>query len=155
MLIISGRILKSINKSVGTYVLFVVIAIGLLAAASFLAGSQNTYSNEWDIAKQPERLTELYFTDHKVLPKKYVPGESADLSFTIHNLEAKPVTYSYEIIQQSDNTTQSLKTESITINNDVVHNETTSITYADTGARSRIIVRLVDQDQAIHYWVEQ
>lgn len=137
---------------------FVVIAVVCIAGVVTIFASRDAITrqmNVWKLVPQPDRLTEFYFTSPTKLPSTYLPGVSQDVSFTVHNLEHQPMLYSYEIIQQNDAGAAShvLATGSFRLNHDGYHDETTTVTYLDTGDKACIIVRLINQDQTLHYWV--
>jgi uncharacterized membrane protein len=148
---------RRINKHAATYLIIVLLGLLILGIGAWLRPTLSQNVQEWDLSRQPEPLTELYFTEHKSLPKKYAPAEATSLSFTVNNLESKAVTYRYEVVQyNAESTAQSvLKTGSFNLSNNTSHTESVLIAYVDAGTRSRVTVHLVDQNQAIHYWVER
>jgi hypothetical protein len=56
-----------------------------------------TFLRDNRLLPEPEPLTELYFKDHFNLPMKYYPGESYPIEFVVHNVEYKPMDYTYEM----------------------------------------------------------
>jgi uncharacterized protein DUF1616 len=147
-----------INRHTIIYILFVIIGTLLLFVGSYIEPILSQDKHQWALAKEPENITELYFTDHTKLPKKYTPGQTYQLSFDVHNKESESVTYTYKILQQDDSIKSimtTLKTGSFVVENGKVHTEAINITYADSNSRSKIIVELPKQKQAIHYWVER
>lgn len=63
--------------------------------------------NEWHLLPQPQRLTELYFTNPQQLPESIKAEDTQKVAFTIHNLEHQTTTYRYALIAMSpDNNVQ-------------------------------------------------
>src|SRR5277367_5266167 len=46
---------------------------------------------------QPERYTELYFSSPTSIPVNVVSGKQLPVSFTIHNVEARNMSYTYDV----------------------------------------------------------
>lgn len=137
---------------------FVVVAVVCIAGVVTIFASRDAIARQmsaWKLVPQPDQLTELYFTSPTELPSTYLPGATQEVSFTVHNLEHQPMLYSYEIIQQNDVGAVSyvLAIGSFRLKHDGYHTETTTATYLDTGQKARIIVRLINQGQTVHYWV--
>lgn len=156
-----GRLRKS-----GVY-LFVMLA--LLTGGIGLWQRQAIYDQmyDWKLIPRPERLTELYFTDHRNLPATYAPGQQQTVKFTVHNLEHRRTTYKYAVVQQTQDsqTETQLAAGTFALSHDQTQAVTTAITPTNHGGRSRITVNLTyngiafgeddpsKQTQSIHYWV--
>lgn len=52
--------------------------------------------NTWKLIPQPERFTELYFSDSQ-LPASLAPSTPATIRFTVHSHEHQITTYHYQI----------------------------------------------------------
>jgi hypothetical protein len=132
----------------------VVLAV-LLATANF--GSVKNQLNAWKLLPQPERYTELYFTDHQQLPTTYRPGQAQDVKFTVHNLEHQSVSYRYAIVasggEGSAPPPDTLASGTFVLR----HGEHKSISQpaasGDLGKRVKISVELKNQNHTIHYWL--
>lgn len=125
--------------------------------------------DSWGALPRPERLTELYFTDHTALPSSYTVGDTQDVAFTIHNIEYRPTTYTYEIrqISEDEKNTTSLIKDKITLAADQTNSISRAITLGDTGERAQVLITLTydairpdnetptAQSQSIHYWVKK
>jgi hypothetical protein len=104
---------------------------------------------------QPERFTELYFTDPTNLPSTATPGQDIPVKFVMHNMEYQSMTYTYcvRITGGSDDTCpaqyhitlQQNETQAITAN---------VVVPAGTG-RSEVNVDLLSKHQSIHFWLER
>lgn len=110
------------------------------------------------LTPQPERFTELYFEDHLNLPKQIEFNTSYPVSFTIHNLEGRQMTYDVQI-ELVGETSESPQVNLLTQTVDVSANESKTVSIelrvpALFSERARMTVRLVDLDQTIHFWME-
>jgi hypothetical protein len=113
--------------------------------------------NAWKLLPQPERLTELYFTEPNSLPTTYAPGQPQTVRFTTHNIEYQTETYSYRIIEQSQNgsQTQLLSSGQFTLQQGQYQGQNVGITPADLGTRAEIIIELPTVNENISYWVNR
>lgn len=160
------RITNAKNFKFGLVALLVL----LFATVGFLQ-RQAIYDQfyDWKLIPRPERLTELYFTDHTNLPKTYTPDDNQVVKFTVRNLEYRSTEYTYVVgVMNDDETGELLSRASGKIQLD--HNQSkdmeTPITITAKGKRAKVIVTiyyqgiklgeddLSDHEQSIHYWVE-
>jgi hypothetical protein len=157
VLAINQIISRIVNNHLAVCVIIVLLGTVLLGIGAWIRPNLGQSVYDWQLFRQPERLSELFFTDHTKLPATYTPNTAYTLTFTVRNLEDKPVTYRYEILQQAENAADAslLRTGNFQLASGDSHTETVEINYADAGQRSRIIVRLPDQNQTIHYWVSR
>lgn len=121
--------------------------------------------NDWKLIPRPERLTELYFPDHKQLPATYAPGQQQTIRYSIHNIEYRTTTYTAVVTQtdMSNQTQQTLSRQAIVLTHDATTERSTPVTLSDLGKRSQITVTLTytgiafgqdnlsPQSQTIHY----
>jgi hypothetical protein len=149
---------KILRKDTILYIAAIGGAFMVLLALGYFISSNSNYRNEWQLFKTPEKVAELYFTDHTRLPAKYVPGEVSSFSFTVVDTASSTTAdYRYEVIQENaaNTTREVLKSGTLTLSGNQPHTEKVTIRYTDGGPRSKIVVRLPDQSQSIHYWVER
>ncbi len=148
---------KYLHKNTIRYLLLVSAAIATLLLVGYLTRSGHQTVTEWNLFKGPEGSIELYFTNHEALPKKYAPGQTAVVSFTLAIHDAKKMPYAYEIIQKNETagTTNILTTGEIQPEDKQVISREVPITYSEGGLRSKIEIRFPDEKQSIHYWVER
>ncbi|HEX9153502.1 MAG TPA: DUF1616 domain-containing protein [Candidatus Saccharimonadales bacterium] len=120
----------------------------------------------WKLIPRPERLTELYFTEHTKLPTTYAPAQQQTVKFTTHNLEYRKTTYKYVISQegQDGKVKQQLAAGGFTLEHDKAKTTEAPIQLTDLGSRSRIVISLSydgiafgqdlpsEQTQSIYYW---
>jgi uncharacterized membrane protein len=123
---------------------------------------------DWELIPRPERLTELYFTDHTNLPTTYKPDETQIVKFTVRNLEYRDTDYTYAVTVQNENSEEPLNrvSGSFKLAHEQLQNIEAPITITAKGPRARVIVTiyyqgikfgeddLSDQEQSIHYWVK-
>lgn len=123
----------------------------------------------WKLIPRPERLTELYFTDHTNLPKTYKPDEAQIVKFTVNNLEYRTTYYAYIVSVMNDDESGEVINRaegSFTLDHEQSKAIETPITITAKGPRAKVKVTiyyqgikfgeddLSDQEQSIHYWVE-
>lgn len=104
--------------------------------------------------KKPETFTELYFENHINLPKIYVPGEEQYFKFTIHNLEHRDTTYKYEIYAIDDIENITLSSGTASLAHDEYKSIDESYMMATSSGRTNVVVKLIDKNQSIHFWIE-
>lgn len=132
-----------------------VLPVLVLIIVGFIFNSTITKQlHAWKVLPEPERITELYFTDHTKLPTTYVPGKQQIVPFTVHNLEYKPTSYSYSVTQTSEDGLQStvLATGTFKIESTKYMTSSPPINLSDFGKRSKITVHL-NTSESINYWV--
>lgn len=61
--------------------------------------------DDWQLLPRPERVTELYFTDHRQLSAAASPDAAQTVRFTVHNLEHQPTVYHYTLTAMSEGDT--------------------------------------------------
>ena len=120
----------------------------------------------WRLLPRPERVTELYFTDHRQLPAATTPEVTQTILFTVHNLEHQTTTYYYTLtaMSEDDTTEHPMGGGSFTLAHD--RSLTTSKTVTLPLQDERIAVKVnveykgvaygdnkpSTQKQSIHYW---
>src|SRR5579871_1544981 len=93
----SKRSARSSVKTIRPYLFAVGVIVLLLALSSILYRERHSAAIIDATARQRPTYTELYFTDPYRLPTTARSGQQLVLDFTIHNLEAKPLTYTYAV----------------------------------------------------------
>lgn len=82
-----------------------VVVISSITVAIFLTTLITIYHRplleSMQLWPEPEKITELYFTEPTKLPSEFTPGTNLAIGFTLRNLEHHPTTYSYTIEQTS------------------------------------------------------
>ncbi|HEX6462476.1 MAG TPA: hypothetical protein VFZ58_04385 [Candidatus Saccharimonadales bacterium] len=99
MTLLSRRLVK------GVFACCLIVAV---AAALFYKEAAATQLQRLNILPQPERLTELYFSEPATLSRLSKVGSQL-LSFTIHSLEHRPTVYTYQLFVHFSATKRLLK----------------------------------------------
>jgi hypothetical protein len=122
--------------------------------------------DSWPLLADPQRLTELYFTDYRTLPHVFMPGRPQTMTFTVHNLEHAVTTYHYKLIARSNETTRErvVGDGAFTLRHDKSQTTRRTIIVPLLGKRMAVRVLLEydgvivgstaprRQQQSIHYW---
>jgi hypothetical protein len=134
--------------------LFVTAAL-VIGAGFFFNWTYHTKIIADAITHQPERYTELFFTDPNDLPSTAISKQQLPVQFTIHNVEARNMTYTYDIDFTSATgkvTLLSQRSLSLASTKAVAITDTEKLPKF-TG-RVEISVILLHQPEAIHLWLE-
>ncbi len=129
----------------------IMLLIGVVLAANWLGHSQLLIKAT---THQPERFTELYFTNPNSLPTTAASQKSLAFSFTIRNAEARDMTYTYKaVFTAPSGQTTILDRRQLSL----PAGETTRIAAATTlpnfAGRGEVSVMLLNQPEAIHFWL--
>jgi hypothetical protein len=148
-------VLNRFKKRHVHYALAVLAVVFVASLAVINQSAIYNQLNDWKLLPQPEGTTELYFNEHLSLPNKYTPGDKYNVSFTVHSVEYKSQTYTYEIIQKDDtnNSTHVLNKGNFSLENNQYESRLAPITYVESGERSSIIINLLNKNQTILYHV--
>ena len=153
------------HRGVLTTKKYVALAVSVVAILVFVIGVTHTSAitaqlNDWKLLPQPERLSELYFQNHATLPTTYSAGTAQSFAFTTHNLEYRDTTYTYRIVEQSEDASQSheLASGQFSLAQDAYRTTTIMASPVDLGGRVQLQVNLTvvgnpTTMQSIHYWV--
>lgn len=106
-------------------------------------------------AVKPETFTELYFSNHTNLPSKIDTGKIYSFAFTVHNVEAKQMDYKYIVFMQSKNSKELIDTKSIELQNNQTTTISESFELASPVTQAEIVVRLINKDQQIDFYVNK
>jgi hypothetical protein len=142
---------KNLNKK-----FYVHGAVAVLLLAGVLVGViAHTQTFQKAVTHQPETYTELYFSKPNSLQEVAKAGQELPVAFTIHNAEARDITYTYTM-QVSDQTgkTDSSTQQKITINNGYAFMLNSQAKIPTIAGRYEVTIALVNQPETIHYWVE-
>lgn len=120
---------------------------------------------EWKLIPRPERLTELYFADHRNLPQNYHPGKEQTVAFTVRNLEYRNTAYTYTVTQKNtDGKAKQLAKGTFSLQHDTQKTIDAAVSLADLGKRAKVMVTISydgiafaedapsAQQQSIYYW---
>ena len=104
---------------------------------------------------RPERLTELYFENHHLLPDVIRQNEEINFEFTICNLEGEDLEYIYEVFMLWQNQKNIIDSDSIFIRKN--ESETVIQKYLLDEllvGKIKVAVDLINKNQQIHFWVD-
>jgi len=138
----------------GCVLMIVIILLGLLFNTHKFS---TTHALKLATTHQPERLTELYFSNPQSLPTQYTQGKSLPVAFTIHNAEYQSMIYSYTItaVSSDGNQSQTLVINKVDMGDNQTMTIANSIVPTLLSPRISINVLLVNKNQSIHFWVER
>lgn len=105
--------------------------------------------------RKPETFTELYFEDHVSLPKTITLYKETSFKFTIHNLENKDNVYLYEITMINGGEIKLMNRGEIFLKNNESKTIEEKFTITKPFTRFMVRVNIVNNNQEIHFWVEQ
>jgi uncharacterized membrane protein len=129
-----------------------IVVIAVLGASVYQV--RNTKAFVDASTHQPERYTELYFSDPTTIPTTAAEGRQLPVSFTIHNVEAKDMKYTYDLtfttavgktLIQEQQSFSLLTNDSKTI--------TTDIQVPAYSGKAEVQILLPSLHQSIHFWV--
>jgi uncharacterized membrane protein len=138
--------------------LYVYASIGILIVISFASHAAIVRQlNNWKLLPEPERLTELYFSNPNTLPTTYTANTNQDVSFKVHNLEYKTVDYHYEIIEVADGSNQGqvLTEGSFILKQNQLMSRNVPLKLADMGKHVQIEIELSPVNETISYGMTQ
>lgn len=153
--------------------LFLKLSVYLLAACCLLGlgglifigqGIVTAEFGTGQLAPQPERFTQLYFTQHNQLPG-WLQSNMQEVAFTISNVEHQDTNYSFVIKAESGAKKQELYSGSLIVPHGQTKALKQQVTVPNLGERIKIEVALqyqvlqlsgetpVAMRQSIHYWL--
>ena len=138
-------------------ILFTGALVAVIALGVIFHSPIDRQLRSWKLLPEPERLTELYFTNPNSLPTHYVPGHAQPVSFTVHNLEYRTTNYQYRIVETSQDGKQSqaLATGSFTLPQNGYKKAAVNIATVNLGPRAKVEVQLVNVNEAVDYSLER
>jgi hypothetical protein len=105
---------------------------------------------------QPERYTELYFSAPAKLPTDIPHSGMLPVAFTVHNVEARNTSYSYQIsLLTPAGQTVVQKEQDLNLKSSESKTLVTQLPIpAEYRGRGEVQVTLRNLNQSIHFWVE-
>lgn len=152
----SGKLVSFRGASANVKVLYLsTVVIVVLSAGLLLNWTIHTRTFVKATTHQPETYTELYFTHPNSLPASINAGQAVPVAFTIHNVEARTMLYTYDItITLPNGSQQTLTKEQISLANSQAQSVADSISLPTVAGRYEINVQLEKLPESIHYWTE-
>lgn len=138
-------------------VISILLTAGLITTATVNNHVIARQLHTWKVLPEPERLTELYFTDHAKLPTVFFAGQQKTIGFTVHNLEYRTISYAFTVTQVSEDSTQrqELGSGSFTLKQGQSKTTPVQLTFANFVHRSQITVALKGSGEAVHFWISK
>ncbi len=102
---------------------------------------------------QPERYTELFFTNPTKIPNVVSTGTKLPVSFTVHNVEARTMSYSYTVTFTANGSVLAQQQGNFNLTSNGTNYITSNITIPGFTGRGEVQVTLINLNQSIHYWV--
>lgn len=136
------RFRKAVAYVIAVCSLLGIGAIGFLNRTALAKEAHN-----WHILPQPERLTELYFTEPNQLPN----GSSSEqmIAFTVRNLEYQTTTYTYTILAESedeDEVEHVLGEGAFTLNQNQSGTTSKTVRLPSLSGRAKVVLFLTTKD---------
>lgn len=166
-----GQTKHTVAKNINRYRkagIYFFIFLSLMVIGGAYVQRQAIYDQlyAWKLIPRPERLTELYFANHQQLPSVYSPGEQQQVTFTVRNLEHRPTSYSYAVMQEGADARPAklLASGTFKLQHDEQKTVTGHIPFDDFGPRSKVSVTITYQgiafgednptvqQQSIYFW---
>jgi len=137
--------------------IIVISVLGMLLGFGYFVFTHDVFNARTALTPKPEPFTELYFEDHLSLPISHPSNQPLNFAFTINNLEFQPTTYQVEVTAVDEDqatASASLLTQTLTLD----HNQKQTLEVSGdvsefTGLRTKVEVKLIDQEQSIHLWL--
>ena len=139
-------------------IVFVLILFVLgTASIEITSLSSSSWEETFSFATtaKPERLTELYFESHHLLPGEIRLNEEINFEFTICNFEGEDLEYIYEVFMLWQNQKNIIDSDSIFIRKN--ESETVIQKYLLDEllvGKIKVAVDLINKNQQIHFWVD-
>ena len=133
----------------------ILAALIIFAVFAFDNNAVEAALRKHKLLPEPERFTELYLENHLQLPKSYVRGGNNSFTFTVHNVEHKPMKYEYVVDAISTESARIITKGSFKLEHDAYKSVTTRIASPEAATRTKININLENKDQSIHFWVDK
>lgn len=129
-----------------------IILVSSLAALfiSFLNNASVINAFKLMTTKQPEKITELFFTDNTDIPKKLKVNNLYRVDFTIKNHEYRDKAYTYEVIIIEENSKKVITVKRVYLSNNQSLQQQIHFKPTKPNARIKIIV-LLNRKQEIRF----
>jgi hypothetical protein len=136
------------------FIVISIIGVVLLSVGAYHLRYSRLFINA--TTHQPERYTELYFSNPAKLPTDIPHSDMLPVGFTVHNVEARNTSYIYEVSLLTP-TGQTLVQKQQNLNLKSLDSKTlvTQLPIpAEYRGRGEVQVTLRNLNQSIHFWVE-
>jgi len=100
---------------------------------------------------QPERFTELYFTNYSALPKVITADNVYSAPFTVTDHEAQSATYTYQAETIESGTTYPQAPVKFSLRNNQSVSQIVHFSALHPGDQVELVIRLLNKNLIIHY----
>lgn len=145
---------KSTTTKLKTLAVIGTVFVAILIVGVYRARNTNAFVDA--TTHQPERYTELYFSNPTAIPINVIHGKQLSVSFTTHNVEAHPMGYSYDVEFIASNNiilTQEQGDFNVPTNGTVVNTDNITVPQTYRG-KAEVQVTLTNVKQTIDFWVQ-
>jgi hypothetical protein len=132
---------------------FLILAAGLVAGA-FVVGLLSSGVRAQvarSTTRQPDRFTELYFTNEQGLPKDLRGQGPFSFQFTIADHEGRSVDYSYLVTAQDAAGTTPITRSAVVVGSGQSAARSVTFMPARTGTTYLVTVQLLGRPETIHF----
>ena len=145
-----------ISKLVLGLSIFVIASLSFFGL-DFLYQNNKEFKDTITLATtvRPETFTELYVDDHLELPSIVKTNQPYYFEFTIHNLENKDMNYSYEVYLQSTKIKLPIDQKTVTIKNGRSKTIREGFQVNAPITKSKIVVKLLNKNQEVDFWINK
>lgn len=131
----------------------IVALLGVVAFAVCLAVSPGLrQAMVLATTKQPERYTELFFSDPRTLAKTFSAGSPVTVAFSLRNHEGRPRSYTYSVAVDGRRV-RTGRTPLVADSAEVTESETVRIDT--TAGQAEVEVVIPETQQRIHFWTRR
>jgi hypothetical protein len=134
--------------------LFSLIAVVCVIACVYLMATyRTTIAHAFSLATshQPERYSELYFTNSTHLPFSVPLGQTKAFDFRIVNHEASKTTYTYLVLLEVDGVSTQIERGTVTLEDGRSADVTVPYTPPRPNISAQITVQLIDRAEQIAF----
>lgn len=104
------------------------------------------------VAKQPERVSEIYFTNYAVLPKKLKANHSYQVDFTTTNREYRHKSYAFRAIMiENDNSPKVIASNTFDLYNNQSSQQQIQFMPTRPNALIKITIELINSGHEIRF----
>jgi hypothetical protein len=135
-----------------------VVVISATVGAFYLIVNNQSVKNELARAttRQPEHYTELYFAEPSKIPSHVQTGQTVPVSFVVHNIEARDMTYRYTVTYtDAAGAVTTFADNTIIISNGQLQTITHNVVVPAGTGRGQVAVQLINKGQTVHFWLER
>lgn len=145
---------KSAYSTVKVF-LYLVVLVLVVGSTLFVFHSQHSKLFAEATTHQPEKFTELYFTNPNNLPSLVKSGQKLPLNFSVHNIEGTNMTYDYQVsVIYATGKPVIFNEQELYLANGNTANVIYNIKIPVRKGKIEVDIQLVNQPDAIHMWME-